>query len=255
MLFCIFIGTSFWSTVRWLEWPEKPVCELFTNGTTACNVSYDYMHCKYLGRDLITFGSIMFLLVYQPLPSADPKANLAVVWKHLLQAYKTFGITERKLAIFQRKGQPPKMKGRAGQHLEELRIHRTIRTFLKINIAMEQILADHKECLPGPIATQFTKLGFAMMQIHLELQEHFLTEDVQLFPSLPKQHTLLHVCLQSKCLNPKLTWCFKGEDLQNISRTLASSCSRGLLGPQVVVKMLSKLRIAWRMRLTQRVLP
>ena len=233
------------------------------------------MHCKYLGCDQITFGSIMFLSVYQLLPAADPKANLAVVWKHLLQAYKTFGITERykgmrKLTIFQRKGQPPKIKGRAGQIAafgrpllavwckfmnEELHIHRTIRTFLKINIAMEQILADHKECLPGPIATQFTKLGFAMMQIHLELQEHFLTEDVQLFPSLPKQHTLLHVCLQSKCLNPKLTWCFKGEDLQKISRTLASSCSRGLLGPQVVVKMLSKLRIAWHMRLTQRVLP
>ena len=90
----------------------------------------------------------------------------------------------------------------------------------------------------GDNATNFINLAFALCQLHRQLGVHY---EGQLVPDLPKMHHLLHCCLQCKVLNPRLTWCFKGEDLQ---KTLASSYTKGVQGPQVVSKMLAKLKVA-----------
>ena len=57
------------------------------------------------------------------------------------------------------------------------------------------------------------KYSFALCQLRLECGHHFKDEELQLFPSLPK------TCKLCKIINPRLTWCFRGEDLQKISRT------------------------------------
>ena len=230
------------------------------------------MHCKYLGLDPVSYGSIMHLLTMHMLPGS-PLANLQVCWQHILASYKSMGIVERyrgmrKLSLFERKKQPPKMKGRAAQIAAfgrpllalweanmnpELEVHRKIRTLLKVNVAMEKIMEECKALLyfPPEQATVFVKYAFALCQLHLDLGQHFRENDMALFPSLPKMHMLLHTCKMCHVLNPRLTWCFRGEDLQKISRSLAASCARGLRGPQVCVKMASKLRVAWHLRLIQ----
>ena len=170
--------------------------------------------------------------------------------------------------MFQRKQKCPKLKGRAGQIAvfgepllelwerymnSELAVHCKIRTYLRLNIAMEKII---KECradiaFPEPQASNFVNYAFAMCNIHLELNKHFEDEGLKLFSPLPKLHLLLHTVLVCRCLNPRLTWCFKGEDVQKVSRSLAGSSARGLRGPAVTVKMLSKLRAAWHLRLSK----
>ena len=162
----------------------------------------------------------------------------------------------------------PKLKGRAAQIaafgeplLElweqymnpEIAVHCKIRTYLRLNIAMEKIM---KECrtetaFPEPQATNFISYAFAMCNLHLELGAHFEEEGQKLFSSLPKLHLLLHTVLLCRHINPRLTWCYKGEDVQKVSRSLAASCARGLRGPAVTVKMVSKLRAAWHLRLSK----
>ncbi|CAE7688215.1 unnamed protein product [Symbiodinium sp. CCMP2592] len=263
-----------WTRESWLAYPERSSSAIFSNATglTPLNVHYDYMHCKYLGADQISFGSVLDLLVSH-LMADSPLTNLGQCWDKIVTSYKRLGISERyrgfrKLTMFQRKKKCPKLKGRAGQiaafgepllelweeHMHpDLAVHCKIRTYLRLNIAMEKIM---KECraetaFPEPQATNFIEYAFAMCNLHMELGAHFEAEGLKLFSPLPKLHLLLHTVLLCRHINPRLTWCYKGEDLQKVSRSLAASCARGLRGPAVTVKMVSKLRAAWNLRLSK----
>ncbi|CAE7458459.1 unnamed protein product [Symbiodinium sp. CCMP2592] len=263
-----------WTRESWLAYPERSSSAIFSNATglTPLNVHYDYMHCKYLGADQISFGSVLDLLVSH-LMADSPLTNLGQCWDKIVTSYKRLGISERyrgfrKLTMFQRKKKCPKLKGRAGQiaafgepllelweeHMHpDLAVHCKIRTYLRLNIAMEKIM---KECraetaFPEPQATNFIEYAFAMCNLHMELGAHFEAEGLKLFSPLPKLHLLLHTVLLCRHINPRLTWCYKGEDLQKVSRSLAASCARGLRGPAVTVKRVSKLRAAWNLRLSK----
>ena len=253
-----------------MAWPERAQSSIFQDGNTALTCHFDYTHLKYLGLDQISFGSIMELLTVHMLGNS-PRANLQTCWQHILASYKSLGITERyrgmrKMTLFQRKKLPPKLKGRAKQiaalgqpllalweaHMNPgIEVHVKIRTLLRVNVAMEKMMKQHQDFLafPAEEAAIFAKYCFSLCQLHLQLGQHFGEEGLALFPSLPKMHMLLHVCKLAHVLNPRLTWCFKGEDLQKIARTLAASSAKGLMGPQVTVKMAAKLRVAWHLRL------
>ena len=206
------------------------------------NVHFDYMHTKYLGVDAVAFGSIFHLLCHYVLPHDDPKKNLNLRWQHISAAYKKYSITERyrgmrKLTLFDRKKGGPKLKGRAGQiavlgqpllclweHFmnSELEVHCKVQTFLKVNIAMERLMKEMQSELafPEPQASQFKEFSFALCQLHLQLGSHFKEEGNALFASTPKMHMLLHSCLTCAQVNPRLTWCFRGEDLQKNQQEL-----------------------------------
>ena len=230
------------------------------------NVSYDFMHTKHLGVDQVQFGAILHLLCFAILPK-QPLQNLEICWKHIAQSYKDNGIVERyrgmrKLTLFSRKNKSPKLKGRAAQIAAlgvpllslwekymngELEVHKKIKTLLKANVALEKIMQEnrHEIAFNASSAKKFKQLAFALTQLHMDLSLHFENE---LFPDIPKIHHFLHSCMQSGVLNPRLTWCYKGEDYQRITRTLASSSAKGLQGPQVANKMLAKLRAGWHLK-------
>lgn len=264
-----------WTPASWASWAGKSTCVLFeqVKGLTAMNASYDYMHSKHLGTDAVAFGSILHILVFSLLPDS-PLTNLQTCWAFIQQQYKDLGITERfrsfrKLSMFERKKGGPKLKGRAMQiaafnkpllalwchHMQEdLAVHQQIRTYLRLNCKMEAMMKDleHELAFPEPQAQTFKDCAFCMAQLHRSLHVHFSAENgsgSNLFADIPKIHMVLHAALQSGCLNPRLTWCYKGEDAMKIASTLAASCAKGLSGPQVSLKMVNKLRIAWHLRL------
>ncbi|CAE7677342.1 unnamed protein product [Symbiodinium sp. CCMP2592] len=250
-----------WTRESWLAYPERSSSTIFSNATglTPLNVHYDYMHCKYLGADQISFGSVLDLLVSH-LMADSPLTNLGQCWDKIVTSYKRLGISERyrgfrkltmagQIAAF---GEPLLELWEEHMH-PDLAVHCKIRTYLRLNIAMEKIM---KECraetaFPEPQATNFIEYAFAMCNLHMELGAHFEAEGLKLFSPLPKLHLLLHTVLLCRHINPRLTWCYKGEDLQKVSRSLAASCARGLRGPAVTVKMVSKLRAAWNLRLSK----
>ena len=244
-------------------------------GLTAVNTAYDYMHSKFLGVDMVTFGSVFFLLCFHILPQS-PKQNLQECWKFILKFYKEHKIVERyrgmsKLTLFMKKKGGPKLKGRASQvqnvaaplqalwakHMNpHVETHRKIATLLKVNVAMDKLMKanQHSLAFPAADAAKFKSLGFAAAQLHRDLSQHFAQDEEisqTLFSDIPKLHAMLHSVLSCDYLNPRLTWCFRQEDSMNLHRTLVRSCCRGLQGPQATVKMLAKLRIALHLQLTK----
>ena len=58
--------SKIWTPAAWSAWPERRKCRLFEiKGLTAANVACDWMHAKYLGTDLVAFGSVLYLWVFQ----------------------------------------------------------------------------------------------------------------------------------------------------------------------------------------------
>ena len=101
------MNTFLHSQWRWFAFAERPQAALFQRGITALNCSMDYIHCKYLGLDSISYGSTMQLLTVHMLPGS-PFQSLQVCWQYILASYKSMGIVERyrgmrKLILFQRK--------------------------------------------------------------------------------------------------------------------------------------------------------
>lgn len=263
-----------WKPHEWHMWEGKSSCPLFQQlpGLSAVAVCYDFMHCKYLGTDMVFLASCLWLLCYKILPDASPLANLQACWTKISAVYKEEKISDRyrgmsKLSIFERKKGGPKLKGRASQvaslavpmfHLwvENMDaanpLHKKIKTWLKMNMLTEKILKENAEVLAlGPEASsKFKTMSFAMAQLHRDLAQSFLDEQVTLFSDIPKIHTWLHSVLASDVLSPRLSWCFRQEDYMSVQRTLARSCCRGLKGPQVTAKVISKVRIAMHLHLS-----
>lgn len=172
-----------------------------------------------------------------------------------------------KLSIFERKKGGPKLKGRSAQvaslaipmfhlwveHMDlDNVLHKKIKTWLKLNMLTEQLFKENAEGLAfgSEDFSRFKTMSFAIAQLHRDLAQSHVDEEVTLFSDIPKIHTWLHSVLASDVLNPRLTWCFRQEDYMSVQRTLAKSCCKGLKGPQVTAKIISKVRIAMHIHLS-----
>ena len=154
-----------WTPSTWEAWVDKSPCKLFahTKHLTACSVQSDWMHAKYLGVDMVTFASILWLCMYVVGPDS-PNENLQAFERHLKEFYKNNRVDSRyshfnTFRFFQnQKGL--KLKGKAAQikefgrpllsfweklHNEELRVHKLILVYLKLNVKLENILDDNKK--------------------------------------------------------------------------------------------------------------
>ena len=95
---------------------------------------------------------------------------------------------------------------------------------------MEDILRDHKHefSLPAEAAASFRDAGFSMFQAQNHIAKHFLGDaEAKLFSITTKSHMVLHVIHFAEHINPKLVWCFAGEDLMQHQRRLAQASVKG----------------------------
>ena len=260
------------SNLRWASWPQRSKCVLFQklSGLTAVATSYDWMHAKLLGTDMVFHGSCLWILCNEVLPHT-PSENLQICWQKILSVYKEKKIVERyrgmsKLSLFQRKKGGPKLKGRAAQvaaiaepmlalwlqHMDKTsEQHKQIRTWLKLNVSVEKLIKNNEDEIAFAQEDHLSlkKMCFGMAQLHRNLNQSYAENGAKLFADIPKLHAWLHSALASCYLNPRLTWCFRQEDNMNVHRTLAQSCCRGMRGPQVTAKMVAKMRIALHLQL------
>ena len=111
-----------------------------------------------------------------------------------------------------------------------------------VRSSLERMLKDNQDqlALQRDDYLKFNQVSFAMAQIHRHVSQHFADEGLPLFSDIPKIHCWLHTVLASQFLNPRLTWCFRQEDNMNAHRTLAQSCCKGIRGPPVTTRMVTK---------------
>lgn len=249
-----------WKPAQWSVWPGKSQCPLFEAiGVTACSVSMDWLHVKYLGNDQYLYASIFHLLTFVILPQS-PVANLQLLWKQMQMLYKSLGVVHRyhyfnRLTMFVRKSGPPKLRGKGAEvhHLHKVMVHlwlkyynhnicvhRQILTLLKLNSKAEDLLEEHKYsvALPAEAAKEFLDACCQMLHLQSLLYDHFSDEPVQLFNLTLKAHDILHLAGHSHQINPRLVWNFAGESNMGILKLLGANCVKGVAPEDACTKML-----------------
>jgi len=113
-----------------------------------------------------------------------------------------------------------------------------------LNVEVEEMLITYREELSLPLleAKQFEDAFTAMLLLLTSIAEHFLVD--RLFNITQKAHFLQHCSILSRFLNPRLTWCFQGEDMQKRMSGLAKACVNGQRPGQTIAKMISRYRLA-----------
>ena len=259
----------FWKPLQWMAWEGRSKIDLFSiPGVSAVTVALDYMHSKYLGSDQYQYGGVLYVLCYLILPN-NPKQNLAACWTAILAYYKQHNTKHRyqsitKLTMFVRKSGVIKMRGKAAEvkgfgpallHLWEshmnnsLEIHKKIKLMLKLNCKIEEILDTFSDeiKLPTEFANKLAQHSFAMFQLQKEIHQHFQQDPdctKSVFSLTGKIHMVLHSILLSGTINPKLVWCFMGEDFMRKIQKLGESCVRGMKSTAVSQKMVEHYRLA-----------
>ncbi|CAE7359129.1 unnamed protein product [Symbiodinium sp. CCMP2592] len=262
------------SSWRGLPAAEKSTCPLFhMSSTSICNLGFDYMHCKYLGQDRKLYSSVLFLLVFYVLNLGSPEANMDWVWSQIQIHYRTFGTESRFLYLnkvsmfFRAKVRALGLRGKAAEvrslakplfliwastmnHSVEL--HRKVHLLLKLNNKLEEILAENKFqfTLSAADAAAFRDSMNGFLLLQEQLSQHFSNSnhDPPLFSTTEKCHFLQHIALESRSINPRLLWCFSGEDFQRRVQRITAACARGQKPGQAEVKMCQRYRIALHLR-------
>ena len=269
---CDFRGDAPWRDTRWdpTAWhayPERTPLSLLTLPGCSCyTVHYDYMHCKHLGLDMYIFGSVLALLVNSLMPD-EPEQNLQNCWKYLKQFFKDNATPTpfrylTKLSMFLKKGDKfPKLRGKASEvrHLgpaltslwerhmnQHLVVHKRIYLLLKANVKLENMLTEHREdyAFPPAAAQEFEETCSTMLLLLTQVAEHFIGENMKLFDITGKSHFVQEIAIMSRCINPRVTWAYQGEDLQQKMQTIAKACARGVRIDQQSTKLARHYRLA-----------
>ena len=164
--------------------------------------------------------------------------------------------------MFYKQGEFPRLKGKAAElrhfgkpllhAFDQLmdrgdRVHRQIRLGLVYSINIETILDDHADDfrLPPDAATQLNTQIMNLLTIQNALARHFQDAGILLFHTTIKSHYLLHIGLKADQLNPRMSWCYSGEDLMQQTKLLIQGSQRGnppqSIAPKVMLKYIMAL--------------
>ena len=263
-----------WTHIEWLLWENRSRNPVFTiPGVSGLTVALDWMHAKYLGLDQYMFGSVLFILCHFVM-GGSPAENMASCWAFIQQFYKTNRTAYRyrylnKLSLFVRKNSNfPKLRGKAAeikdfgpalmalwrQHMRPVKIHQMIHLMLKLNVQLESILTEHKNeiVLPTEAANCFRDAAFSICQLQSQIAQHFIEQSAEcgskLFDVTSKTHFVLHCALLARFINPRVVWCFTGEDFMHKSQVVAQSCVKGHNGAQATSKMCHHFRLGMHLQ-------
>ena len=120
---------------------------------------------------------------------------------------------------------------------------------------MERVLDDCKGHikLDTDDYDNFSKFGFNFLVFFNALGHKFSeVYGKKLFNVTVKCHYLAHALLQAKWINPRLGWCYGGEDFMFHTRRLMASCCRGNKPAKAVSKFARHYRIAMHLQFLNR---
>ena len=110
---------------------------------------------------------------------------------------------------------------------------------LRCSRDLDAILDDHLEHvrLPEPVAADLLDKTLLFCQLTSELTD---VRGHRLFNVTQKFHILIHCAMRAADMNPRLGWCWLGEDYMCRMRMLIGSCTRGVKPEDVGKKIVRK---------------
>ena len=259
-----------YSGAEWMEtaWSQHELFHDVHDGITIHTVCADLMHTKHLGVDQYFFGSVLWLLTFRILPQS-PSENLGTVFLEIQAAYTAYGTGCRYahmcLSMFCDGGDPPTrfpcLKGRAAEcrHLGKalLRVwvahmdnrharHVQIRMALELSVEAEEILDAHPRDvrLPRVVGARMKECLLNYLILFNALGKYYTSAEgqgIQLFDVTVKAHYLAHIALMCVYINPRLGWCYAGEDMMQHAKRLFSACTRGTKPHKISGKFFSNI--------------
>ena len=245
--------SSIYSKLQWENsvWNRHPLFRL--PGVSIYIVLCDLMHVNHLGVDVYFLGSVLSLLCYRMLPDS-PARNLAVVWGSISDYYKSnptsCQLSDLTLSMFCNCKAPDedtakypllKTKANESRHFNKTMLHvwrlymdagdlqhKQIELGLQASSTMEDILDDNSEsfALGAEAGGAFLKQTFTYLRLFNALAQHY-KGTLMLFDVTAKAHYMAHAALTARYINPRLGWCYAGEDFMSCCKILHQMCSFG----------------------------
>ena len=118
--------------------------------------------------------------------------------------------------------------------------HIAILSALEASCRMDAILRHNKACycLPEGAAQEFMEQACVYVQNQIIVHNH---GGDRLFNLTFKHHQVLHCAHNAKYINPRLTWCFMGEDFMKLTKKVAGPSTKGTKHKDVHKKVLRRL--------------
>ena len=248
-------------------------------GVTAKTCRGDPMHisfCKGLYGHVI--GSILHYLCWYEGPGKvckeRPSKRIGVIFDEIQQEYKSQGLEHRltnlKLSMFTNAEKPwlgkATMDCKAGEskHLLPALVPVLEKMFagtkkeekkmLSAAKSLEKLVALWDEAGTFLTPAEFSKgmaLGKEFLLAYKWLNAWSLEKGRHSFAIVVKHHTFIHLLWNSKFLNPKRHWNFKGEDFVGRISRMAHSISFGVSSTRVSSKLCIKYRLFYHFLLTR----
>ena len=237
---------SIWTNAEWKDHYRDGMNVLFNlPGVGILTVFVDFMHTKHIGTDAYFYGSVLAYMVFHMMDDT-PERNMDVLWakiKSLFEKKNPKSYFQRiTLNMFVRDGTFPSLKGRASEvkHLGPALLetfhemcdvnndrHRQIRLGLQKSVEIEEIMEENKHAykLPEEAGKRFRASIFEFLATVTWLRSDFGGE--ALFHVTIKFHYLMHLGLMGIHLNPRLGWCYAGEDYMQLIGRIVKSCQSG----------------------------
>ena len=237
-------------------------------GVSVLTIFADLTHVKHMGTDTYFYGSVLWLMVYKVF-GGNPDVNCRSVFERICRFNKehrvsnSFGALKISMFVPPRAAHTtyPKLKGKSAEvasvggallHIWNENMdgsnlqHKQIQLCLMYNVTIERILSEHRleAKLPSDVAAEFKDSVFKFLLVYNALSTQCAADNVKLFSLTIKFHYLAHCGLQASDLNPRTTWCYRGEDFMQKMKKLVSSCVRGNNALQACRKMRDKYAVA-----------
>lgn len=131
-------------------------------------------------------------------------------------------------------------------------IHKQIVFMMQAAHAMETVLHTNKDAykLPEEDATKFKDAAYAFVALNSAVGLHFHNQNVVLFNFTIKMHYLLHLGHVAMYINPRMAWCYMGEDAMHKLRKLVQSSHSGTAPRLIPSKVMKKYALALGLGLT-----
>ena len=271
------ISTIWACRVAWLA--AHPMAHLLFKkvpGLSILNFVPDVMHVLHLGVYMYFFGSVLKYLTHH-IMDGDPDINIETLYSQIKQLYSDYDITSRfndlRVSMYWNgeSGEFPVLKGKAAEvrnlvkpllvvaHKYLAKTSPTNKIILKqleMAVRIEMILDTYKNdyVFPTEARAEFKAACFTFAQLNTALGQEFHTKGVFLFHHTIKMHYLCHIGLVAEYMNPRLSWCYSGEDLMHIIKELVQGSYAGTGPLQLPPKVMRKYAVGFGLKLQRRAL-
>ena len=121
--------------------------------------------------------------------------------------------------------------------------HKQIKLCLEVVVKMESMLDTYSDDyrFPPDAAAEWERCTVAFVQLNTALGQYYHPRlPMKVFHFTIKYHYMLHIGLIGRYMNPRLGWCYAGEDFMKRCKSIVQACQDGSPAHLVAAKATAK---------------